>query len=335
MSEPTALAQIRGNAQTVQSLAAALSTGSLAHAVLLCAPDGCGRNFAARCLAADWLYPGLPLDAPPKAAVLRGACAEVLTVDGEGKSGQIVVDRVREVRAAVFRTALSAAGRAVHIRDAQRMAAPAANALLKVLEEPPPGVLFILTAPSAALLPATIASRCTQYGLAPLPLADCEALLENAIAGMGISAGGQAPVAAPHAAALLAALYAGRAGLALRALASGARLAIVKDALRAARRCAKGDAYGLAALLSAYEGRAEGERERRDALLDDWVCALDAALNGVPLPGIDIPTRQQAARLLPLVADTREALAANAAPKLAFTALVIRAGENPATNYSN
>ena len=57
----------------------------------------------------------------------------------------------------------------MHIKGADKLNGASANALLKVLEEPPEGVLFILTAPSEANVMATIRSRCCAYSLAPWP----------------------------------------------------------------------------------------------------------------------------------------------------------------------
>ena len=54
-----------------------------------------------------------------------------------------------------------------------------ANALLKVLEEPPEGVLFILTAPSEANVMATIRSRCAPIPLAPVAEEVCAAYLKK------------------------------------------------------------------------------------------------------------------------------------------------------------
>lgn len=115
---------------------------------------GTGAGFAARCLAADYLYPNGGASA---AQVLAGQSPEYLLLAGEGVSGDIRVDRVREVRREIFNTALSAGGRAVHIKGADKLNGASANALLKVLEEPPEGVLFILTAPSEATVMATSA----------------------------------------------------------------------------------------------------------------------------------------------------------------------------------
>ena len=299
-----------GNAGVVGALHTALAANRLSHGILLTAPDGCGRGFAARCLAADYLYPN---GGPGAEAVLRRESPELLIVEGEGKSGQIPVDKVRAVRRDIFHSSLSAAGRVVWIRDAHRMAAPSANALLKVLEEPPSGAIFILTAYDAAALPATVVSRCTLFPLAPVTQELCEKALQHAL-----------PQSAdPTLPALLAALYGGRIGLGLRALQEAERLAIVHDALSLAKAAGAGDMYTLLRIFTAYEGRAEGDRERREALLADTSDALAAALRGTAAPGLPAITNTVAARLLAPLQQTRLDLRANAAPKLAFSALAI------------
>ncbi len=74
------------------------------------------------------------------------------------------VDRIREVREAVFVRPNEAEHRIVLIANADQMHPSAANALLKVLEEPPPYAIFLLTAANRELLPETIASRCVSRG---------------------------------------------------------------------------------------------------------------------------------------------------------------------------
>ena len=71
---------------------------------------------------------------------------------GRGCKRQIPVKKVREAREAIQRSALStdAAGRALFIYGAQNLNGSSANAMLKIIEEPPEGVLFLLTATSAA-----------------------------------------------------------------------------------------------------------------------------------------------------------------------------------------
>ena len=90
------------------------------------------------------------------------------------------VKKVREAREAIQRSALStdAAGRVLFIYGAQNLNGSSANAMLKIIEEPPEGVLVLLTATSAATVLPTIRSRCAAYTIAPVPAADCAARLK-------------------------------------------------------------------------------------------------------------------------------------------------------------
>ena len=156
------LERLAGNDALKRELGTALHSGRLPHAVLLVGEPGCGAGFAARCLAADYLYPA---GGPHAEAVLKGEDTECLALRGEGASGQIPVKRVREAREAIQRSALStdAAGRVLFIYGAQNLngtQGSSANALLKIIEEPPEGVLFLLTAPSAAVVRPIRSRRC-------------------------------------------------------------------------------------------------------------------------------------------------------------------------------
>ena len=98
------LERLAGNDALKRELGTALHSGRLPHAVLLVGEPGCGAGFAARCLAADYLYPA---GGPHAEAVLKGEDTECLALRGEGASGQIPVKRVREAREAIQRSALS------------------------------------------------------------------------------------------------------------------------------------------------------------------------------------------------------------------------------------
>ena len=128
------LSRIRGNEAFKESVQAALQAGRLSNSVLLCAEEGCGAGFAARCLAADFLFPE---GGDAAEAVLAGRSSECIEVRGQGQRGEILVGQARQVRSLVYETALSAAGRVVIFYGAHHMNPSAANALLKVLEEPP------------------------------------------------------------------------------------------------------------------------------------------------------------------------------------------------------
>ncbi len=87
----------------------------------------------------------------------------IKTLDGKKN---LSVDQIREARADAFVKAHSAANRVFIIEEAHRMNAAGQNALLKVLEEPPQNVIFILLTPSKTMLLDTIISRCVLLSVA-------------------------------------------------------------------------------------------------------------------------------------------------------------------------
>jgi DNA polymerase III subunit delta' len=80
----------------------------------------------------------------------------------EGDSQQIKVDQIRALNDALALTGHGAGGTVAIINPADMLNANSANALLKTLEEPRPGVLIVLVAVVSARLPATVRSRCQQ-----------------------------------------------------------------------------------------------------------------------------------------------------------------------------
>lgn len=292
------LERIRGNTQVKADLTAALSGGQLAHSLLLVGEEGCGTGFAARCLAADYLFPRGGSGAQQ---VLDGHCSECIEVRGAGASGQISVEAVREVRSKVADTALSTAGRAVILYHAERMNPNSANALLKILEEPPADVLFVLTAGSLAQVMPTIRSRCGIYTIAPVSQPECAAALS------GVS---------PQQAQELAAIYDGHIGTCREAL-SGHRRNSLAQARLLADCIAQGDEYNALALLAPYEK----ERAELTLLLKDLSCLAAASLRQ---PGITALTPIQSANAITQSGDAQDKLRRNISGRLVTTAFAAR-----------
>ena len=302
------LDRLAGNAALKADLAAALAAGRLAHSILLVGERGCGAGFAARCLAADYLYPA---GGPHAEAVLRGEDSECISIRGEGASGQIRVERIRAAREAIQHSALSAdaRGRVMFLYGAQDMNQSSANALLKIIEEPPEGVLFLFTAASAAGVLPTIRSRCAAYTVAPVPAAACTALLRS----RGL----------PEAqAAELAFLYAGHIGNALRAFTDAAARSALAQARTLCGYAAQNDTYRALALLTKYE------RDREGFLSLLW--QLDQVCSAV-LRRPDYGQRQcgglrpdAAAVILRAGAEARRAVAANGNLRLVVALLAAR-----------
>lgn len=292
------LERICGNAVLRQDLAGALRQKHMMHSILLVGEEGSGAGFAARCLAADFLF---PQGGPHAEAVLRSESGECIEVRGEGASGEIPVEKVRAVRREVYGTALSSAGRCVIFYAAQNFNGPSANALLKVLEEPPEDVLFILTANSLAGVLPTIRSRCAVYVMAPVPQQECVRRLCE---------GAESPDA--ERAEFLAAVYDGHLGSCLAVLQDPARAEALERAQRLCRAAARGDEYELLRQL------AELETNKTLALrvLSDCAALCAATLRG---PGMTELRSEQAARVIEETDLAQKRLRRNAALKLTLT----------------
>ncbi len=173
-----------GNENTVYNLKQSLENRKFMHSILICGEDGTGVNYLARCLAADFLYPYNEKDDTAKVKegalqVMQNKNPEYIVLSGTGANGDIPVDAIRAVRKSIYGTSLSAAGRVVHIKHAQNLNAFSANALLKILEEPPQNVLFILTASAQNTIMPTLLSRCAVYNLSGATAEQCALYLQN------------------------------------------------------------------------------------------------------------------------------------------------------------
>lgn len=164
----------------------------LPHALLLTGPRGIGKATLAFRLArfvlarsAAELDPGLFGEAageglavsPDTGAfrrVVSGGHADLLTIERTYDSvrrrlrGEIVVGDVREIAAFLRLTPAEGGWRVVVVDGADEMNRNAANALLKILEEPPSRALLLLVAHSPGRLLPTIRSRCRRIALSPL-----------------------------------------------------------------------------------------------------------------------------------------------------------------------
>jgi len=145
----------------------ALTRGRLAHAYALCGPDAPAREEAAFAMARILLCetPDLAARPPASCGKCRGCTRaahrthpDLLFIEPDG--AMIRVAQVRELRRSLVYSPLEAPRRVIVIREAHLMNPDAANTLLKTLEEPGEGNVFLLTAPSTDSLLSTIASRC-------------------------------------------------------------------------------------------------------------------------------------------------------------------------------
>jgi len=189
-------------------MGAFLASGRLPHALLFSGIGGSGKKAAAvafamacNCRAAEAkemrasgkaLWNGLPCgDCAPCRKILSGNHPDILVVDAGGNT--IKIERIRRLCQDLSLKPYEGDRRIAVILDAPRMTPEAANALLKVLEEPPPETLLILTAAQRSDLLPTLASRCHPVNFHPLPEGRIAAILERRC---GISADAAATLAA-------------------------------------------------------------------------------------------------------------------------------------------
>ena len=150
-----------------QQLAALLSTNQLAHAILLTGPAGIGKSTLASYLTDALLCTAVQRPCGRcKSCLLRqaGNHPDLLVLDSSANS--IGVDAVRQLSQFLHGSAQQQANKVVLLLQAEKLTEPAANALLKTLEEPPQHSFIILTTAGAETLPATVLSRCQKWPLA-------------------------------------------------------------------------------------------------------------------------------------------------------------------------
>lgn len=144
-------------------------SGTMTHAWLITGPPGSGRSVAALCFAAalQCASDGAPGCGRCRACTttMAGTHADVRRIVPEGLS--IGVDEMRAIVQTASRKPVTGRWQIVVIEDADRLTEGAANALLKVVEEPPPSTVFLLCAPSVDPedIAITLRSRCRHVAL--------------------------------------------------------------------------------------------------------------------------------------------------------------------------
>jgi DNA polymerase-3 subunit delta' len=197
--DPRANPDLTGHEDAEQPLLAAWSSARMPHAWLIAGPRGIGKatlawRFARFVLASGGggLFGGPPAslavsaDDPVFRRIAAGGHADVVTLapgmihpDTGKETQEIVVAQVREAIAFLLKTSAEGGWRVLIVDEAEAMNRNAANALLKVLEEPPPRCLILLVSHSPGRLLPTIRSRCRLLTLRTLGDAQVANLLER------------------------------------------------------------------------------------------------------------------------------------------------------------
>src|SRR5213595_754145 len=162
---PQSPGEVLGQEHVVRALVGAINEGRLAHAYLFTGPRGTGKTSTARILAKMINCEHGPTAEPcgvcQQCTLIRdGQHLDVVEIDAASHGG---VDDARELRERAP-TAPAMGREKVYILDeAQRLSREAFDALLKLFEEPPPGVRFVLCTTEPHKMPATIVGRCQRF----------------------------------------------------------------------------------------------------------------------------------------------------------------------------
>jgi DNA polymerase-3 subunit gamma/tau len=157
--------EVLGQDHVVRALTGAIAEQRLAHAFLFCGPRGTGKTSTARILAKMVNCERGPTAEPCGAcsqcvAIRDGHHLDVLEIDAASHGG---VEDARELREKAPTAAAVGREKIYIIDEAQRLSREAFDALLKVFEEPPPGVRFVLATTEPHKMPATIIGRCQRF----------------------------------------------------------------------------------------------------------------------------------------------------------------------------
>ena len=325
-SEPFDAFERSPSSASIENLQQDFRSGQFVHAYLFFGPDGVGkRTLANLCVRVLYCEGGKSGQWPCGACVecmriVHGNHPDVFTIRPERSIG---VEAIRSLIGDIQLRAFGAGYKAVVIEQADRMTHQAQNCLLRTLEDPPPGTVFLLTADSADAILPTLRSRCRLVAVAPLP----DAAVERRLAAHGVP---------KDRAALLAPLARGSVGRALRMQEDEGYLPLRERVLRALF-----EQTGSAALQAAAE--LKEERARGEQVLEIAEAALSDALRAEQ-PGHSYPQAWAAfarraperakLRLMECLVRCKKMLASNVSLQAVLETLMINmAEENEACRW--
>jgi len=177
---PQTFDDVVGQSAVTTTLKTQLQTGKLSHAYLFTGSRGTGKTSSAKILAkavnCENPHDGNPCGVCQACKTIdSGACMDVLEIDAASNNG---VDHVRDLRDDAIYTPSQVKKRVYIIDEVHMLSISAFNALLKIIEEPPEHLLFILATTELHKVPATILSRCQRFSFRRISQEDIAARLQ-------------------------------------------------------------------------------------------------------------------------------------------------------------
>ncbi len=163
--------EVLGQEHVIRALVGAVKESRLAHAFLFCGPRGTGKTSTARILAKMVNCDNGPTPEPcgtcdQCVSIREGQHLDVVEIDAASHGG---VDDARDLREKAPTAPVQGREKVYIIDEAQRLSREAFDALLKVFEEPPVGVRFVLATTEPHKMPATIIGRCQRFDFRRVP----------------------------------------------------------------------------------------------------------------------------------------------------------------------
>lgn len=168
---PRTFSEVAAQEHITKTLQNAITSGRTGHAYLFSGPRGVGKTTTARifakglnCAAGPTPDPCLECDSCRQIAA--GTHLDVLEIDGASNRG---IDEIRDLREKTRYAPVSGGFKVYIIDEVHMLTKEAFNALLKTLEEPPEGVVFIFATTEPRKVPGTILSRCQRCDFRRIP----------------------------------------------------------------------------------------------------------------------------------------------------------------------
>jgi DNA polymerase-3 subunit gamma/tau len=184
---PQDFEQVVGQEAVVQTLKNAISTGRVRQAYLFAGPRGTGKTSLARILAKALNCAQGPTAEPDGTchaclAIANGTSLDVIEMDAASQRG---IDDIREIRERVVLQPVEGRHKVYILDEAHQLTDAAWNALLKLIEEPPPHLVFVFCTTDLAKVLPTVRSRCQTFVFARPRLPELVRLLRRVADGEG------------------------------------------------------------------------------------------------------------------------------------------------------